>query len=150
MARYPRMSSELNKEEYNTYRDQKAMLNGRVVTVSITTCSNRYGSWERGFKWTDTKIGVLKRRSYTKYPYENRRAKWWQNMMRRSLGYTPVGRYVNEYSTDHGKTWHLNRDDALKCRGKVVVKRDSHTEMAFEAIQALNRRDFGPDYKWRP
>jgi len=45
MATYPRMSSELNKEEYKTYRDQKVMLNGRVVSVSITTRSNRYGSW---------------------------------------------------------------------------------------------------------
>lgn len=150
MATYPRMSSELNKEEYKTYRDQKVMLNGRVVSVSITTRSNRYGSWARGFKWTDTKIGVLTRRGYKKYPYENRRSKWWQNMMSRSLGYIPVGHYVKEYSTDHGKTWHFSKDEALKCRGKVVVTRDEHTELAFEAIQALNRRDFGPDYKWTP
>jgi hypothetical protein len=143
------MSTVLDKEEYDTYHNQKVLLAGRVVKVSLTSRSNRYGSWERGFKFTDTLVGYLTRRGYKKYPYANRRAKWWQNMMQRSLGRVPVGRFVNEYSADHGKTWHFNRDDAVKCRGKVVVKRSTHTELAFEGIQQIWRRE-DPNYKWRP
>jgi hypothetical protein len=149
VAKYPRMSAVLDKAEYTTYNNQRVMLNGRVVKVSLTSRSNRYGSWERGFKFTDTLVGYLTRRGYKKYPYNNRRAKWWQNMMLRSTGRVPVGRFVNEYSADHGKTWHTNRDDAVKCRGKVVIRRDTRTELAFEGIQQLCRRE-DPSYKWRP
>lgn len=149
MAKYPRMSTVLNKDEYRTYSGQKVMLNRRVVTVSTSYRSNRYGSWERGFKFSDTTIGVLTRRAFKKYPYNNRRTKWWQSMMRRSRGHVPVGYYVKEYSTDHGKTWHSDKHTAMKCRSKVVLTRDSRTELAFDAIQRINR-SYDPSYRWQP
>jgi hypothetical protein len=65
-------------------------------------------------------------------------------------GYIPTSRRAIEYSTDHGKTWHSMLNDALKCQGKVVLSRDTHGEFAFEAIQAINRKYDGPNYKWRP
>jgi hypothetical protein len=149
VAKYPRMSAVLDKAEYTTYNNQRVMLNGRVVKVSLTSRSNRYGSWATGFKFTNTLFGYLTRRGYKKYPYNNRRAKWWQNMMLRSTGRVPVGRFVNEYSADHGKTWHTDRDTAFKCRGKVVIRRETRTELAFEGIQQLCRRE-DPNYQWRP
>lgn len=149
MAKYPRMSTVLNKDEYKTYSGQKVMLNRRVVTVSSSSRSNRYGSWERGFKFSDTTIGVLIRRAFKKYPYNNRRAKWWQTMMKRSTGRVPTGYFVKEYSTDHGKTWHSDTHTAMKCRSKVVLTRDSRTELAFDAIQRINR-SYDPRYTWRP
>jgi hypothetical protein len=150
MAKYPTMSIKLNKQDYGTHRFTKVMFSGRVVKVDQHRRSNRYGSWERGFKFTDTTIGVLVRQSLVKYPYKLRHAKWWQRMRLRCDGYIPVSRKVNEYSTDHGKTWHRQLKDALKSQGKVILNRDTRGEMAFDAIQQLNRKWDGPGYKWYP
>ena len=150
MAKYPTMSITLNKQDYETHRWKRVRFGGRVVTVEQHRRSNRYGSWERGFKFTDTTIGVLVRQSLVKYPYRLRRAKWWQRMRMRYDGYIPTSHRVTEYSTDHGTTWHRKLEDGLKCRGKVVLERNTHGEMAFNAIQRLNREYYGPNYKWHP
>jgi len=93
-----------------------------VVTVSYQRTSGQSGSWERGFKFHDTE---------------------WAMLTRKRKG------QPTEYSMDHGKTWHPSVRLAKQSKGKLKLTGSSHTELAFESIQRINRDYYGSSYKWR-
>lgn len=107
-------------ENYRRYRGQKVRCGRSIVVVQAYRTESRAGSWERGFRFSHSDWGMLKRLS------------------------------DGAFSMDHGKTWHSNPKAAAKSKGKLRLSHDSHGEMAFEGIQAINRAYYGPGYKWRP
>jgi len=114
--------------QYKAFKEKEVLLGTTVVTVHLYQKHSQSGSYERGFKYTDSIYGYLSRQLKT------------------SRG----GRPIVKYSPDHGKTWFESIKDAQKQRaGKVLVERDNHKEFAFEGIQKINR-DYDPQYKWRP
>jgi hypothetical protein len=127
------LSIPVNKEEYNQHRGQQVLLGDKVVTVETDYVSGRSGSYERGFKFTSTTYGILRRDIQKKSRYKN------------GAPYT-----VQEYSADHGVTWASSVKDAKKAKGKIIVNRTSNGEFAFDKIQQLNREYYGPNYKWKP
>ena len=124
MAKYPKLSATLNKDEYKAFEGKLVMFQGRVTKVTTYSSESQYGSWERGFKWTHTTYGVLKRGT------------------KRLLG--------TEISFDHGATWHTTYKDAKRSKGKVILGKEKSKEFAFDSIQDINRRWDGPTYVWRP
>ena len=113
--------------QYKELDGKIALLGNVVVNVYCYEKHSQSGSYERGFKYTDSTYGYLtKKLKGTKY-------------------YKPT-----RYSPDHGKTWYDTFEDAKKQRaGKVLVERRNNKEFAFESIQRINR-DYDPQYKWKP
>lgn len=106
-----------------------------MVTVTKHTSNNRYGSWGRGFKFSDVAYGVLTRKATS---LAGQRLSWSSGSKR------------TVYSMDHGVSWHLALKEARKSKGKIRLDTYKSTEFAFEAIQEINRKWDGPGYKWRP
>lgn len=111
--------------EYLANMEQGCTLNGVTVAVYSYTNKSRTGSYERGFKFSSNKYGILiKQLKGTKY-------------------YKPV-----RYSPDHGKTWYETLAEAKKQRaGKVKLNSTSSKEFAFDAIQKINK-DYDKNYSW--
>lgn len=105
-------------ENYVALRDKKVRCGSSIVIVTVHRTESRAGSWERGFKFSNSDWGMLKRVS------------------------------DKLVSLDHGKTWHSNPKAAAKSKGKIRLSHDSHGELAFEGIQKINRAYYGPGYKW--
>ncbi len=105
-------------ENYRRYRGQKMRCGRNVVVVTVHHTESQAGSWEHGFRFSKSSWGMLMRLS------------------------------DKSYSLDHGKTWHSNGKAAANSKGKMRLETDSHGEMAFESIQAINRAYYGPGYKW--
>ena len=122
------LSKEPVVAEYVANKDKECVLGKYIVTVMLYERNSQSGSYDRGFKWTDTTYGVLTRKlKGTKY-------------------YTPV-----RYSPDHGKTWYESLDEAKKQRAaKVKVAVHKSQEFAFNAIQQINRKYEGASYRWKP
>ena len=106
-------------ENYRRYRHEKVKCGRNIVLVTIHRTESRAGSWERGFRFSHSDWGMLKRLS------------------------------DGSFSMDHGRTWHSNPKAASRSKGKMRLSHDSHGEFAFNSIQALNREYYGPGYKWR-
>lgn len=123
MTNYPKLSKTPLAAEYEALKWKKARLGRFIVEVQRHTRHSKSGSWERGFKFSDTTYGVLVRKN--------------------SEGH-------NLFSANHGATWHETFKDACRAKGKVVLERYRRGELAFEGIQQINRSYFGPGYKWRP
>jgi hypothetical protein len=128
---YPKLSETLDKSQYEKYHRKKVLFKGKVVEVYIYESSgNRQGSYERGLKWSSTRYGCLVR-----------------NRTKNSI----------TVSVNHGKTWikqpyHVydGYKYAVKnSKDKVVLGRVVEKEFAFEAIQEINRKWDGPNYRWR-
>ena len=105
-------------ENYRRYCGEKVRCGNSIVKVVTHRTESRAGSWERGFRFSNSVWGMLYRLS------------------------------DKSYSMDHGKTWHANAKAAAKSKGKLRLKHESHGELAFEGIQKLNRDYYGPGYKW--
>ena len=110
-----------NKEEYKAHAGTKVMLGNLEVMVLVHTTSGRKGSYERGFKFTTSEYGLL--------THSDKK-----------------GRI--SYSANHGANWFANTTSALKSKGKVILKRETRPEFAFEAIQQINRK-YDPSFKWK-
>lgn len=116
-----------NPAEYKALTGCAASLCGLTVEVGTYDKESRTGSWSRGFKFTHSVYGYLKRNVTTKG------------------GYRPY-----RFSADHAITWHDSLGEAKKQRaGKILVERRKSAEFAFEGIQAINR-DYDRNYKWTP
>lgn len=116
---------------YNANMGQIVKLGRYMVVVSKRCTHNQYGSWERGFKFSDNEYGLLKRET-------------------RSLNGERFKQLRMVYSMDHGTTWHLTVKDAARSRGKIKLNSNKSQEFAFNSIQEINRRYDGPGYTWRP
>ena len=97
------------KQEYLDNDGKVAWLNGLSVNVCVHRIEGRQGSWEKGFKFTTNKYGML----------QNSRS--------------------GEYSVNHGTSWHPDKKSAMKSKGKVKLESSKRGEFAFEAIQKINR-----------
>lgn len=116
----------VDKCQYRILIDSHAMLGDMSVTVHLYEKHSQSGSWERGFKYTNSTYGYLRKQ------------------LRGTKYYKPF-----RYSPDHGKTWYETLEAAKKQRaGKVLVERETHGEFAFNSIQKINR-DYDPQYKWK-
>ncbi len=113
--------------EYMSNMSQGCTLNGVTVTVCQYTNYSRSGSYERGFKFSNTTYGFLtKQLKGTKY-------------------YKPL-----RYSPDHGKTWYETLDEMKKQRAdKVKLQSNRSAEFAFDSIQKINK-DYDRNYVWAP
>ena len=119
------MMNETGKKMKQWYLDNM----GKTVKVGRFKCEvisrqkeGKSGSWERGFKFTTSVYGGLRRDT--------------------------TGAYL--YSFDHGLTWMAGDRNAIKVRaGKTLLKRSTQGEMAFNSIQEINRK-WDSGYKWKP
>lgn len=105
-------------QEYVRFEGQKVQLRGHEYELFIKTKQSRVGSYSRGLKWNTRVYGMLRRRSKTT---------------------------SSQISVDHGLTWHDEWPDhgtstVFKSKNKVIIRRDSQKEFAYEAIQAINHR----------
>ncbi len=106
-------------ENYQRYRGEVMKCGRNIVRVTVHRTESRAGSWERGFRFSESKWGLLYRPS------------------------------DQSYSMDHGKTWHANVKVAARMsKGKMRLESDSHGELAFEGIQAI-KREYDASYRWR-
>jgi len=106
-------------ENYVKLRGKTVRCGRSIVIVRYHRTDSQGGSWERGFRFSSSEWAMLERVS------------------------------DHAYSMDHGKTWHGNPKAAAKSKGKMKLNGESHGEMAFHGIQAINRDYYGPSYKWR-
>lgn len=113
-------------EEYVANKGKECQLGKYVVTVVLYERNSQSGSYDRGFKWTDTTYGILTRQlKGTKY-------------------YKPT-----RYSPDHGVTWYESLHEAKKQRaGKVKVAVHKSQEFAFAGIQKINKA-YDSNYRWK-
>jgi hypothetical protein len=114
------------KEFYLANQGKKVKVRNFEATVGKNTTSGQSGSWERGFKFHESTYGMLVRKL-------------------KSIGYT-------QFSFDGGKTWGHHVRDIRKATKKGKIKLDktkTHSELAFEGIQRINR-EYDPNYKWKP
>src|SRR4051812_7969453 len=106
-------------ENYLKYRGKTVRCGRCIVIVRAHRTESRAGSWERGFRFSSSQWAMLERKS------------------------------DHSYSMDHGATWHSTPKAAAKVsKGKLRLNSESHGELAFNSIQAINREYFGPGYKW--
>jgi len=128
----PTLSKTLDKSQYEKYNGKKVKFGRYNVTVRIVESDNRVGSYERGIAWTHRKYGILLR---------GREGNW-------------------SASVNHGKTWvsvfsrHPYfysdfRSVISLSKNKVILGDGMTKELAFEGIQAINRKWEGPNYRWR-
>jgi hypothetical protein len=110
---------EPTQENYVALRGKTVRCGRSIAVVTMHKTSSQGGSWERGFRFSSSTWGMLKRVS------------------------------DGAYSMDHGKTWHSYPKEAAKSKGKLKLSGDSHGELAFAGIQKINRDYFGPGYKWK-
>jgi hypothetical protein len=129
---HPKLSPVVDKEQYKALDGKKALFQGRVVEVKHYETNNQYGSWERGFKFSYITYGVLVR------------------TVREQVGRSKRFVTIKQVSYNHGVTWHYSSRDARKSKGKVILEKNRETEFAFEAIQKINQKWDGPNYRWRP
>lgn len=113
------MKFEPTAENYRRCKGQKMKCGRYIVLVRSYRTESRAGTWERGFKFSNSDWGMLERIS------------------------------DHTCSMDHGKTWHTSPKAALKSKGKIKLASESHGELAFEGIQKLNREFYGPGYRWQ-
>lgn len=115
---------EHTKDAYLANMNQVVKVGRYTCTVREYRKEGRSGSWERGFKFTNSVYGMLVRKLKT--------------------------HYCTEYSCDHGATWHPSASAASKVRaGKVLLSRTTQGEFAFDSIQRINKQ-YDPNYTWRP
>lgn len=126
---YPKLDKIPNKEQYIALKGKKAMLGQKVVEVGSAETRNQVGSYERGIAWNESVYGILIR---------------------------PASKDTVYVSADHGATWHRvfkwSKERAVKCtkKGRIKLNFNRDKELAFEGIQAINRKWEGPNYRWRP
>lgn len=110
------LSNQANKDELVGHMHEQCILGKDVVTVGTDTKHSQTGSYAKGFKFHTTTYVVLCR------PLR-KNSEW------------------NEMSYDYGKTWFTSRVFAMKSAGrnKIMIKRDSHKEFSYDAIQDINR-----------
>jgi hypothetical protein len=121
----------IDNDGWTGYGDEKrrwAQCGRYKVAVYRLEREMRYGSWERGFKWTRTQYGILVR------------------FKAKLKGMKYPGKV---FSADNGRTWNESLKVALKTKGKVIINKHKSKEMAFEGIQRINR-SYDPNYRWRP
>jgi len=120
------------KAEYMKFNNKKVKFGRFNVLVRIVESETRVGSYDRGIAWTRRKYGILLR---------GRKGNW-------------------SASANHGKTWEPVwqnrpyyyedfRNVIRSSKNKVILETQLDKELAFEQIQAINRRWDGPGYKWR-
>jgi hypothetical protein len=129
---YPKLNKVFNQAQFESLKGQKAQFQGRVVIVDTHETHNSYGSWERGFKFSDRTYALLTRTVMYRQRKNSRATK------------------QNDYSVNYGASWHPSIREALKSKGKITLEQETHGEFAFEAIQRINRKWEGPGYRWRP
>lgn len=118
------LSKEPNKQEYLDHMGEVCKLGRYEVTVGKYVTDTKTGSWERGFKFHETTYGVLYRTKGT----------------------------VKVKSFDHGKSWEIDwvsdfNAAKLAGRNKIMLKRKTTKEFAFDAIQRINRQ-YDAGYRW--
>jgi hypothetical protein len=94
-----------------------------MITEAVYRKESRAGSYERGFKFTTTEY----------------------KMLEQGTGWN------KEYSLDGGKTWAHSEYLAWKAsdrKDRVKLNSTRRGELAFDAIQKINREYHGPGYKW--
>lgn len=132
MAKLPVLKKVLDKAQYEKLNGKKVKFGRYTPTVRVVESENRVGSYERGIAWTHRKYGILLR---------GREGNWWA-------------------SANHGETWialfsrhpyfYYDFKPVISgCKNKVILGDDMTKELAFEGIQAINRKWEGPNYKWR-
>jgi hypothetical protein len=101
------------KQWYLDNMDKTVSAGGYTCQVIRRRKTGKQGSWERGFKFTTSVYGGLQRGNPN----------------------APL------YSFDHGRTWNRNEQRALAVRaGKTLLERHTEGELAYEAIQQINRK----------
>lgn len=121
-------------EEYVANNGTDVLLGTEIVRIITEYRQTKSGSWEKGFRFGSITYGMLRRTVKKKYSWSKTQTYDQQ-----------------EFSCDHGKTWHANIKAAIKSKGKVIVARTVPVgEFAFDAIQKINREYEGPGYKWTP
>jgi hypothetical protein len=118
-------------KEFYLKNEGKTLRVGRTpkAEIMIVSTQGQSGSWERGFKFHNSKWACLKRVRIT---------------ARRKHGVSKA----TEYSMDHGKTWFWSIQLARKSKGKLKLSTDTRKEFAFDSIQRINR-EYDPYYSWR-
>ena len=108
------LSKEANKAELEAHMGEDCKLGRTVVRVGSDRVNTQSGSYERGLKFHTTTYVVLLKKPDDMFP---------------------------EMSYDYGKTWSTSRIQARKSAGraKIMLKRDTHKEFAYDAIQQINR-----------
>lgn len=110
---------------YRANMSKTVQLGSRKVKVLSYDSENRQGSYERGLKWSRNTWGYL----------------MWQ----------PSKGGRTQYSGDHGQTWYDSFHTMIKNRkGKIRLENNTSKEFAFDSIQDINRRYYGPGYEWKP
>ena len=137
-------ATRFTKEWYSEKFNKTVVINGKRCRVYSHRTESRGGSWERGFRFYETKWAVLIAKEPKKIPAHLKRVKWAAGIVAKMKK-----EKVTCFSMDHGKSWHLDIKDAMKSKGKLKLNASSHGELAFGAIQAMNRRDFGPGFVWK-
>lgn len=99
-----------DKQQYLDQQGKDALLGKLRVRVTVHIIDGRQGSWERGFKFTTNKYGML---------YDLKAAM---------------------YSVNHGESWHPTARDAMKSKNKVKLESSKRGEFAFDSIQKLNKQ----------
>jgi len=126
---YPKLSKTPVAAEYIKLKGKKALLGKKVVEVGSAETRNQVGSYERGIAWNESEYGILIR---------------------------PASKESVWVSADHGTSWHKVykwcKEHALKYtrKGRIKLSKRMDKELAFEGIQAINRKWEGPSYRWRP
>jgi len=112
------LSKEADKAEYIAHMGETCKRGRYEVTIAYRMVHTRSGSYERGFKFHETKYGILTRIGSKK--------DYCRTM----------------YSFDHGKTWGAWESAAVKSAGrsKVMLERNTTKEFAYDSIQRINRK----------
>jgi len=109
-----KLSNTAVKQEYLDNMGQKVKVGKYECEVGSKRKDGQSGSYERGFKFTSSTYGYLKRITKVRGA---------------------------EFSFDHGVTWSYDLYKASKVRGgKILLERDApRKELAYDAIQQINR-----------
>ena len=114
-----KMSKEPVKVEYASNVNKKVKVGRNECEVRTQTLNTRSGTYTKGFKFHTTTIAYLTR---TK----------------------KVSKYYNPtlFSLDHGVTWGNTFNEAKKLAGRkrIVLKKTTTTEFAYDAIQGIRQR----------
>lgn len=112
--------------EYKEHMNQECQLGQHNVTVRARYIDTRSGSYAKGFKFVTRIIAFLERKEKRVSVYEGEEHEYIKTL----------------YSFDHGATWHDGEHSARKAAGRkpIVLERNSYKELAYDAIQAINRK----------
>ena len=119
-----KLSAEANKQEYADNMGKTVLFGKKEVVVIFYEKDGRSGSYERGFKFTNTKYGGL--RDGQKVSFDH--------------GVTWLG-CRDEY---YFYVFHETK------KGRVRLASKSNKEFAFDDIQKINKEYYGPGYSWKP